>query len=316
VPQRRKNPARPKPDPSKRRPREAIAANGRKPTTGGRADEERRTLWARLARSPWLIAVAAPIITAAALGTYHMVSSRITASFTPPLSAYVSYDTSRTYVWTMSYSHLLEPRDVPASIQSCAAMRQWLLAAGAADIAESDIRLHLVGTENSTVTVSGVHAQILSRMPASSTALLDCPTAGTVATPTVALDLRQDAPEAMEVKPLPPGILPTGSLIGRLGASFFTTHTITLTKGEPFDISITGFTAGTASVHWRVIVDYEINGQQHSIAASGPTFTTAPLLCGKTYDQYWQWDWSSSPGHLVRASPADGPSCGTDTLPY
>jgi hypothetical protein len=228
----------------------------------------------------------------------------------------VSYDTSRTYVWTMSYADPLEPRQIPASVRNCAGMRTWLLAAGAADTAESDIRLHLVGTQDGTVTVSGVHAQILGRAPASASTLVGCPSAGVVATPSVALNLRQDAPEALAVGAPPRGTIATQDLSGRLGAPYFTTHTITLTKGEPFDISLTGFISGTANVRWRVIVDYETNGQPHSLAATGPTFTTAPLLCGKAYRQSWDWQWSSQPERLVPAKPQDVSTCTNDTLPY
>jgi hypothetical protein len=316
VPHRRKKPVTRKLDSNPRQAHQTGAAKGDVPSAEKHTDEEERGLGARLARSPWLIAVAAPIVTAAALGIYHAANSRITASFTPPLSAYVSYDTSRTYVWTMSYPNPLEPQQVPASIKNCDAMRQWLLTAGAADTSETDIRLHLVGTENSTVTVSGVHAQILSRRPATPATLVDCPSAGEVATPSVALNLRQDVPEALEVGAAPRGTIPTNDLSGRLGAPFFTTHTITLTKGEPFDVSITGFTSGTVSARWRVIVDYEINGQQHSIPATGPIFTTAPMLCDKNYNQSWEWDWSASPERLARVKPQDISGCSADTLPY
>ena len=195
-------------------------------------------------------------------------------------------------------------------------MRTWLLAAGAADTSQTDIRLHLVGTQDNTVTVSGVHAQILGRAPAYPDTLVDCPSAGVVATPNVALNLRRDAPEAMEVGPVPRGTIATGDLSGRLGAPYFTTHTITLTKGEPFDISLTGFISGTASVRWRVVVDYEMNGQQHSLAATGPTFTTASLLCGKAYHQAWEWEWAAPPERVKQVNPQDMTTCTTDTLPY
>jgi hypothetical protein len=299
---RRRNPGRRKPVP--------------RADTKAQAQEKDHSAWRRIARSPWLIAVAAPIITAAALGSYHVASSHITASFTPPLSASVSYDTSRTYVWTMSYANPLEPQRIPASVRSCDGMRTWLLAAGAADTADSDIRLHLVGTQDTTVTVSGVHAQILGRAPASASTLVGCPSAGVVATPSVALNLRQDAPEALAVGAAPRGTVATQDLSGRLGAPYFTTHTIALTEGEPFDISLTGFISGTATVRWRVIVDYEIDGQPHSLAATGPTFTTAPLLCGQAYRQSWEWQWSSQPERLVRVKPKDVSTCTADTLPY
>lgn len=304
-----------KPGPNMRPARKPVKAGRDSPAGRQRADTDEPTLWSRLTRSQWLIAIAAPLITAAAFGIYHVASSRITASFAPLISAYVSYDTSRTYTWSMSYDHRLEPQQVPADVKTCGGMRQWLLAAGGADTSATDIRLHLVGTGDSTVTISGVHAQILSRLPTSPTTLVDCPSAGEVATPAVALDLGQDEPEAMEVKAPPSGTLPAGSLSGRLGASFFATHTIILTKGEPFDISITGFTAGTQSVRWRVMVDYEINGQQHSIPATGPTFMTAPLLCGKAYGQYFEWAWYTRPEHLVQTT-QNSPSCAANTLPY
>ena len=121
---------------------------------------------------------------------------------------------------------------------------------------------------------------------------MECPTQGSVATPSVALDLRQDAPVALEVGPASRTTLPPGDVRGlaqRLGAPYFATHVITLTKGEPFDLAITGFVFGTTTVRWRLIVDVEMNGQQTSVAVSGPVFTTAPLFCGHLYQEYWQW---------------------------
>jgi hypothetical protein len=285
----------------------------------GRTSKKRQRFWHRLAHSPWTIAVVAPLLTVAAIGLYHVTASGVTEAFTAPVSAYDSYDTSRTNLWNMSYMHALHPSALPVNVKNCATMRKWLLAAGAADTSESHIRLHLVGTGNDTVTISGVHAQILARIPAAPTTLIDCPSAGSVATPNVALDLRQDTPIALEVRPSASDSIPVGDasdLAGHLGAPYFGANAITLKKGEPFDLAITGFISGRTSVRWRLIVDVEMNGQQYSIPASGPTFITAPLLCGRPYQQYWGWRWDLSPQRLVQQSPGDRSTCSTNRLPY
>jgi hypothetical protein len=59
-----------------------------------------------------------------------------------------------------------------------------------------------------------------------------------------------------------------------------------------------------------------MSGQQTSVPVSGPTFTTAPLLCGHLYREYWEWRWDLSPQHLVRADPGTAPTCSTNVLPY
>jgi hypothetical protein len=282
-------------------------------------DEGKRSVRNRLARSPWLIAIAAPVIAAAVLGIYNATVSRITETLGTPISAYAGYDTNLYSSWLISTMSRLRPSALPANINSCDAMRQWLEANRAADISESHIRLHLVGTANGTVTVSGVHAQILSRRPASPTALVRCPSAGLVATPSVAMNLRQDAPIALEVGPVSRATLPADdvrSLAQRLGSPYFAAHVITLTKGEPFDLAVTGFIFGTETVRWRLVVDVEMNGQQTNVPVSGPIFTTAPLLCGHLYRQYWNWQWDLSPQRLVRAPPAEAPTCSANTLPY
>lgn len=300
-------------------------SNAPKPSVSATApspDEEKRTVRKRLARSPWLIAIAAPLITAAVVGIYNATAAHVAGTFGAPVSAYAATDTSLTYSsWLMSYMPALRPSALPADVKSCATMRHWLEATGAADTSESHIRLHLVGTANGTVTVSGVHAQILARLSAPPTALIWCPSAGSVDTPSVALNLRQDAPVALEIGPASRATLPPDdvrSLAQRLGAPYFADHVITLTKGEPFDLAITGFTFGTETVRWRLIVDVEMNGQQNSIPVSGPIFTTAPLLCGHLYQEYWAWRWDLSPQRLVRASPKGADTCSNDTnyLPY
>jgi hypothetical protein len=282
-------------------------------------DEGKRTVRNRLVRSPWLIAIAAPLITAAVLGIYNVTATRISETLAAPISAYAASDTSLTHSWLMSSMGGLRTPALPADVNSCDAMRQWLEGTGAADISESHIRLHLVGTANGTVTVSGVQAQILARSSATPTALVECPTQGAAGTPSVALDLRQDAPVALEVGPASRTTLPPADIRGlaqRLGAPYFATHVITLTKGEPFDLAVTGFTFGTETVRWRLVVDIEMNGQQTSVPVSGPTFTTASLLCGHLYQEYWQWRWDLSPQRLVRADPGTAPTCSTNVLPY
>jgi hypothetical protein len=282
-------------------------------------DEEKRTVRNRLARSPWIIAIAAPLIIAAVLGIYNATTARIAGTFAAPISAYASSDTSLTDSWLMSSMGGLRTSALPATVNSCATMRQWLEETGGADISESHIRIHLVGTSNGTVTVSGVHAQILARTSATPTALVECPNQGSVATPSVALDLRQDAPVALEVRPASRTTLPPDDVRGlakRLGAPYFAAHVITLSKGEPFDLAVTGFTFGTTAVRWRLVVDVEMNGQQTSVPVSGPVFTTAPLLCGHLYEEYWQWRWDLSPQRLVSAEPGTAPTCSTNILPY
>ena len=311
----RKRPARPAPGSGSPRNRGTAP----KPSAGPRPDEEKRTLRQRLARSPWLIAIAAPLVTAAVLGIYNATVTRVTETFGPAISAYAEYDTSMTSSWLMASTSGLRPSALPADVNSCAAMRQWLQADGSADISETHARLHLVGTANGTVTVSGVHAQILSRRAVTPTTLVNCPSAGLVATPSVALDLRQDAPVALDVGPASGATLPAydvRSLPQRLGAPYFAAHVITLTKGEPFDLAVTGFVFGTETVRWRLVVDVEMNGQQNSVPVSGPIFTTAPLLCGHLYQEYWGWRWDLSPQRLVQEPSGNAPTCSTNTLPY
>lgn len=282
-------------------------------------DEGKLTVRNPLARSPWLIAIAAPLIVAAALGIYNATVTRITENFGAPISAYAAYDTTFYSSWLISSMSGLRPSTLPANVNNCDAMRQWLEATGTADTSESHIRLHLVGIANGTVTVSGVHAQILSRRSASPTALVQCPSAGLVATPSVSMDLRQDAPVALEVGPASRTTLPPDdvrSLGQRLGAPYFAAHVITLTKGEPFDLAVTGFIFGTETVRWRLVVDVEMNGQQMSIPVSGPIFATAPLLCGHLYQEFWEWRWDLTPQRLVQAPSAEAPTCSTNTLPY
>jgi hypothetical protein len=316
VSKTRKRPARPAPGSGSPRNRGAAP----KPSAGAAAPQGgKRTLRQRLAKSPWLIAIAAPLVTAAVLGIYNVTVTRVTGTFAAPISAYASYDTSLTNSWLMSPTGGLRPSALPADVNSCDAMRQWLEAGGSADVSETHVRLHLVGTANGTVTVSGVHAQILSRSSASPAALVSCPSAGLVATPSVALDLRQDAPVALEVGPASRATLPPDdvrSLAQRLGTPYFAAHVITLTRGEPFDLAVTGFISGTETVRWRLVVDVEMNGQQNSVPVSGPIFTTAPLLCGHLYQQYWEWRWDLSPQRLLQESPADAPTCSANTLPY
>jgi hypothetical protein len=315
VSRTRKRPARPAPGAGP--PRKGGAAP--KPSPSQPHDEGERTLRSRLARSPWLIAIAAPLATAAALGIYNATVTRVTQAFGPAISAYAEYDTSMTSSWLMASTGGLRPSALPADVDSCGAMRQWLEAGGSADISETHVRLHLVGTANVTVTVSGVHAQVLSRLPASQTALVSCPSAGLVATPSVALDLRQDAPVALEVGAASGAALPPYDVRGlaqRLGAPYFAAHVITLTKGEPFDLAVTGFVSGTETVRWRLVVDIEMNGQQSSVPVSGPVFATAPLLCGHLYQEYWEWRWDLSPQRLVQEPPGNSPTCSVNTLPY
>jgi hypothetical protein len=284
-----------------------------------RTSNKKQRFWQRLTHSPWTIAVVAPLLTAGAIGLYHVTASHVTGALGAPVSAYDSYDTSRTYLWSMSYMHVLHPSALPVDVKNCATMRKWLLAAGAADTSESHIRLHLVGTGSDTVTISGVHAQVLARIPVAPTTLVDCPSAGSVATPNVALDLRQDTPIALEVRPSASDSIRTGDasdLAGHLGAPYFGAHAITLKKGEPFDLAITGFISGKTSVRWRLIVDVEINGRRYSIPASGPAFITAPLICGRPYQQYWDWRWDLSPQRLVQQSSGDRSTCSANRLPY
>lgn len=312
----RKKPARPVPGPGSP-PNRAVAP---KPSAGAAATRpEDRSLRHRLGRSPWLIAIAAPLVTAAVLGIYNATVTRVSETFGSSVSAYASYDTSMTNSWFMASTGDLRPSALPASVASCDAMRQWLAADGSADLSETHIRLHLVGAANGTVTISGVHAQILSRRSVSQSALVSCPSAGLVATPSVALDLRQGAPVALEVGPASGATLPAydvRSLAQRLGAPYFAAHVITLTKDEPFDLAVTGFALGTQTVRWRLVVDVEVNGQQSSVPVSGPVFTTAPLLCGHRYQEYWEWRWDLSPQRLVQEPPGDAPACSLNTLPY
>jgi hypothetical protein len=314
----RKKPARQRPGSSPPRDRSDAPkppVSTAKPST----DEGKQTVRKRLARSPWLIAVAAPLVVAAVLGIYNATVTHISETFGAPISAYAAYDTSLYSSWLISPTSGLRPSALPANVNNCDAMRQWLEATGAADTSESHIRLHLVGTANGTVTVSGVYAQILSRRSASPTGLVQCPSAGLVATPSVAMDLRQGAPVALEVGPAsgaPPPPYDVRSLAQRLGAPYFATHVITLTKGEPFDLSVTGFIFGTETVRWRLVVDVEINGKQTSIPVSGPIFTTAPLLCGQLYQRYWEWRWDLSPQRLVQEPPGEAPTCSLNTLPF
>jgi hypothetical protein len=316
VSRNRKKPARPAPGPGSPPNRGASP----KPSAGTAAPSpEDRSLRHRLGRSPWLIAIAAPLVTAAVLGIYNATVTRVSQTFGSSVSAYASYDTSMTNSWFMASTDDLRPSALPASVTSCNAMRQWLAADGSADLSETHIRLHLVGTANGTITISGVHAQILSRRSVSQAALVSCPSAGLVATPSVALDLRQDAPVALEVGPASGATLPASdvrSLAQRLGAPYFAAHVITLTKGEPFDLAVTGFVFGTETVRWRLVVDVEMNGQQNSVPVSGPVFTTASLLCGHLYQEYWKWRWDLSPQRLVQESPGNAPTCSADILPY
>lgn len=268
-----------------------------------------------------MIAIIAPLLTAAAIAAYGSTASHVGEALAPSVTAYASYDSSRIAGgWDMSYGSLLPSKSkLPVGVKDCETMRQWLLASGGADTSASYVRLHLVGTNHSTVTISGLHAQIIARIPMKPVTSVGCPSAGASATPNVALDLRKDTPNAMELAS------PNGDdfsdsdpskIRQRMGAPYFAAHTITLSRGEPFDITVTGFVTGKSAVRWRLMVDVELDGQQQSVAVAGPTFITAPNWCEQAYQESWAWRWDLSPQRLVRQNPKDYSICPSDELPY
>jgi hypothetical protein len=269
--------------------------------------------------NPWLIAVVAPILTAGIIGVVHVVNSKYHQLANPAVVATADFDSSRNYVWTMAPQHPLEPQSIPSNITSCERMRDWLIKSGTPDTAESRIRLHLVGIQEETVTVSGVHAEILSREPSTNSAIVSCPSAGTVTTPHVALDLRQASPNVQEVVPSKDteyvsGTNGTVKLGGTIGNAYFASHVVQLRNGEPFDLAITAFVAGRDVVRWRLVVDVERQGRQGSVTAEGRPFVTASSQCARPYDKYWQFRWDMKPARIMPAQPIE--LCNTDTLPY
>ncbi len=272
-------------------------------------------------RSPWIIAVLAPVLTAAIFGIVKIAQARYEASTNPFVTAYANYDPTANGTWLMSAEKALDSRFFSRYIRTCDTMRSLLLASGGADTPESSIRLHLVGTQNGTVTISGVQAEIISRTPAKPVAIIGCPSAGTVATPQVALDLRQAVPTALSIIPSSglgdiPGTDGSVHLGGQLGKPYFRTNIITLTKGEPFDIPITAFVAGSDLVRWRLVVDVEQNGSQQQVNVTGPVFATAPVLCHSVYAQNWTFQWDLVPPRLVHTTNEETQLCAGNTLPY
>ena len=254
--------------------------------------------------SPWAIAILAPVLTAAIFGVVHLVDNGLQNAGQPLARATATYNGY--YAWEMSSPIAVEMAKFGGKVKNCDSLRQWLLTHGSGDLAETRVRLHLVGTQNETVTIEDVHAQVLSRSPDKPQAIVDCPSAGTVATPEAAFNLEDRVPIALLVgAPYPnpnqgyvPGTHGTVWIDGKLGQPYFSSRIITLTKGEPFDIPITAFISGSEVIRWRVAIDIEIGSEQRTIIASSPIFVTAPLLCHYRYDQYLDWRWDLNPQRL------------------
>jgi hypothetical protein len=262
----------------------------------------RRKFIQHLRSSPWMIAILAPLLTALLFGFFTLGRAKYHEAANPLVAASAEYDSSRNHTWVMAPQQPIDVSHVPATVKSCDAMRSWLLNSHAPDMTESRVRLHLVGVQSETVTISGVHAEILSRTPANSAAVVTCPTAGNSATPHVALDLRQSAPVAQDIVPSKdlgyvPGTDGAVQLGGHLGGSYFASHVITLANGEPYDLSVTAFVSGTDVVSWRLVVDVERSGKEASVTAHGPMFLTAAPRCQANYGQYLTYHWDSpTPG--------------------
>lgn len=262
--------------------------------------------------NPWLIAVLAPVLAAAVLGSVHLIQSSIQNAASPLVSATATYDD--TYTWVISSPVAVEATTLQGKVNSCDSMRHWLLAHGGGNLTVTLVRLHLLGTQSGNVTIDDVHAQVLSRVPASTQAIVGCPSAGTVATPQAALNLRDRIPIATSIIPVSdpnqgyvPGTRRAVWIGGRLGQPYFAARVITLAKGESFDIPITAYVTGSEVIRWKVVVDVEAGNAHGVITASGPVFVTAPLVCDVRYKQYLQWGWELNPARL-EASQYD-PTC-------
>ncbi|MER6081308.1 hypothetical protein [Streptomyces sp. NPDC001833] len=178
---------------------------------------------------------------------------------------------------------------------TCDGFWAWARARGGVDEDQTRMQLTVTNRGASTVLVTGMRAEIVSRTPVSSVVEAECPTQGEAKVYSVNIDLD---------KPQPSGLYDNG------GKSVPVDFTVAAGDLETF--LVTGsITHGAAQ--WRLAVDMVEDGHQRTVVidSDGKPFTTVQRPAGVTS---WQLDphaggWSKMPSSAgTSAGQSDGTS--------
>jgi hypothetical protein len=189
-----------------------------------------------------------------------------------PLEVEVEYRSSDDRVLPV---RLREEADGTVRVPKGMSAGAWLTRLGAADIGYTEVKMAVNCRSQDTVVIRGISAQV-QRSPPLTGSIVDSVIAGNGSAVTMAwhmtllsLDLGADQPVAYE-----------GTDTGRIHAKgplpYFDRHYLTMENGDFHEFVVAGM-ADTISAEWRIVIDYEVDGQRGRVVVddSGAPFRTS-----------------------------------------
>lgn len=213
-------------------------------------------------------------------------------SGTPVLQVSAGYDQDRlSDGWTAALAHPVPPAGVPPDVDSCAALRRWGLGQGAADVYASGLLLSFDGTRLEPVSVTSVRVVVDSRSDVYSGTHLTCPSAGSGDAIPVGISLDEAYPVFRELNE-----------DGTLGGPWFSSNTLTLSRGELVTFAVTAYAAKAAYTwHLEAVVRSD-SGEQTVVRVPGNFATTG---VSSSYHDYLTWRWDLQPPELKHSNEPD-----------
>lgn len=167
--------------------------------------------------------------------------------------------------------------------KGCSTFHPWARQLGAVDVGETRVRVLAQGRRDVPIVISGLRAHIVKRGPPQSGTEVVCPSAATLESRPMAIDLDAPVPVARRAGPSPD-------------------FGFTLAKGETEVFDITA-TTSRSNVTWSITLDLLVDGDPQEVDLlppdRSPFRTTASLD-----DRAYFWDYESAWG--VPGEPADG----------
>jgi hypothetical protein len=220
----------------------------------------------------------------------------------PPLQVIAENELAQS-IWTQASEH---PYDFIAehpnvNPNDSAALLQWVHTKPGPwyDVGSTDVRLVVQGNADSTVVVTDIRANVLSKREAVSGSRVDESSAGVfpILPAAVVLDSQNLSIRSCTNK---------GEFADNcdLSASYFQRNSVSLSQGEVAEFRITAI-AKRGAYEWELLIEYIIDGQSAtlSVDADGEPFrTTAPA---SKYKNCVGWDNLSHPGkgYFVQCHP-------------
>lgn len=197
--------------------------------------------------------------------------------------------------WSLA---LRQPFVPPDSMPSDALeAHAYVKAQGGVDSGRTRIELHVKGASKEPVTIINIRVRVLHKAPPISRCIVFSPSAGTLPTITLRIDLDESPPQAREFNINAPKKRQRLAWTNKMQppAPFFDSNRITVAYGEIVELVIFAFSK-TSYQKWTLELEAIVGDKHRYIRLPAETaheFETSGIP-DSGFDESWMWDWTVS----------------------